>query len=75
MARKIDDLIVPVYATIETVDGVQADSSMFYKSDIVILRFYAIEDNREHSIFVIKPKNYDDENCNYYDLKAKNWKY
>lgn len=48
---------------------------MFYKSDIVILRFYAIEDNREHSIFVIKPKTYDDDNCNYYDLKAKNWKF
>ena len=75
MAKEIDHLVIPIYATFETLNGVQTDSSMFYKSDIILLRFTASADNKEHSIFVIRPDKFDDSNKNYFDLKTKTWKF
>lgn len=72
--KKIDDLIVPIYATYQTDEGVKVLKSMFDKSAIVILQFVYGKDRKTHSIFVCKPNKFVDE-TNFYDVESKSWKF
>lgn len=69
--KPCDELRIPVYATYRSVRGIVANKAMFFKTDIVVLR-YVEDDSKSKDIIVIRPQNF--EGCkNYWDTDEKKW--
>lgn len=69
--KPCDAIVVPIFATYRSADGIAVDKQMFSEAVIIILK-YVEDDGKEHMIFVMRPQVFRD-GVNYYNTDTREW--
>ena len=69
--KPVDNIIVPIFQTYRSADGIVCDRMMFAEAMLIILK-YVEDDGKDHMIFVMEPQKWIN-GTNYYNTDTREW--
>jgi hypothetical protein len=69
--KPCDSIIVPIFQTYRSTNGIVCDRMMFAEAVLIILK-YVEDDGKEHMIFVMRPQVFRN-GVNFYNTDTREW--